>query len=600
MENRPKTLTANAFLTIRSEENKSKHTVVVQVTESSKAPAHASLILSDGVIKDKVVPYKNIKNRLEDAHLPDNSIIEAEIVFHKGALLILLNYKPIYVQAGNPLIGNPIHYGEYTDNGGTPAEGAHTAIPRTIWDPTGGQANKANNGQGGAANRGSGATRTSRGPVRQKNNSGGYEDDDFTPISLLNGKTQSYVLRARLTRCPPPRNFNGKKGPGKVQNLIIMDKSGKIQLTLWTEQVDKFASILREGAVYVITGADIRHASKYNKTGKKWELVGSKVTQITEADEANSGAVPTKKFNLVKISDIASKAAYAVVDILGIVASDKPDVTQISIKKTGELKDKTEITIADESNAKINAVVWGDNSKLTALTRGQLVIFEGVSVREFKGSKNLSFGYETRVYTEIPDDVERRNELIMWRNKWNAGDAEVNNLSEWTSTASNSVVKSLKQIKEEAERGILMQSVDRMYFSAIVNVTGFTRRLTWTSTQDNKEIFLGTIKVCDHSHEMFIGLAGDQAGKAIVAKEAEDIKLLKDGGEESEKELRQYLNTRKYKEYYVRIGTKLNTYNGEDRVNYTIHSAYPTTVPEAFKKQNAILLRTLKRYLGVN
>ncbi|MFC2143052.1 hypothetical protein ACFLQN_01490 [Candidatus Aenigmatarchaeota archaeon] len=44
----------------------------------------------------------------------------------------------------------------------------------------------------------------------------------------------------KITDVSPVREFNRDGNPGKVQNLVIEDETGKIRLSLWNDEVDKY------------------------------------------------------------------------------------------------------------------------------------------------------------------------------------------------------------------------------------------------------------------------------------------------------------------------------------------------------------------------
>ena len=75
------------------------------------------------------------------------------------------------------------------------------------------------------------------------------KEDDFTPVKLLSANMQSWIICVRVESIGQIRTFTYKQGAkqgqeGKVCNLVLFDNSGKIQLTLWTEEVDKFYSMI--------------------------------------------------------------------------------------------------------------------------------------------------------------------------------------------------------------------------------------------------------------------------------------------------------------------------------------------------------------------
>jgi len=58
-------------------------------------------------------------------------------------------------------------------------------------------------------------------------------------ISELKPGTKDVVIEAEIEEIGPVREFNKFGNPGKVANATIIDDSGKIQLTLWNDQIDQ-------------------------------------------------------------------------------------------------------------------------------------------------------------------------------------------------------------------------------------------------------------------------------------------------------------------------------------------------------------------------
>ena len=106
------------FLGIRDNEQLRCHRIIVQVLER-KSKNRFYLVLSDGYLKEEVIPYKNLAERLKDQHLEVGTIVEAVIVFYKRELMILLNYRVIYDSKEQEIntVGSPITYQEYVQNG---------------------------------------------------------------------------------------------------------------------------------------------------------------------------------------------------------------------------------------------------------------------------------------------------------------------------------------------------------------------------------------------------------------------------------------------------------------------------------------------------
>lgn len=59
-------------------------------------------------------------------------------------------------------------------------------------------------------------------------------------ISDLKPKQGKVELEGTLKDVSPPREFQKFGKPGKVANAVLEDKTGKVVLTLWNEDAEKF------------------------------------------------------------------------------------------------------------------------------------------------------------------------------------------------------------------------------------------------------------------------------------------------------------------------------------------------------------------------
>ena len=75
------------------------------------AGTNPQVILSDGHIKDAFALYKTIKERMLDDTPAEGTVLEVDVIFHKGQLLILTDYRVIHKNV--PTIGDPIWYQDF-------------------------------------------------------------------------------------------------------------------------------------------------------------------------------------------------------------------------------------------------------------------------------------------------------------------------------------------------------------------------------------------------------------------------------------------------------------------------------------------------------
>ena len=566
---KPVKLTEKAFLRMREDgqNQPKKQKVVVQVLETLENKGFPFVILSDGYLKEQAIPYKNIKTRIEDQPLIINSVIEVEVALHREKVFIL-KLVLIYTKHGNQVIGSPIFYSEYVNNHKKFDRGASNLIPSGIL----------------------GVDR------RESNN--------LTLISDLNDYIGNITIKARLVHCP---DLKKAENADKHSHFIFLDESGSIELTVWKEDLSRFQSILKEDLVYLIKNPKIKTGSIFNKAESSCELSTQRKTKIElvdKVDKKDAQLVAHKKYNLVPISKIQSSVQEGeVIDLIGVVDQEAISIPRTN-SKSGKKYVKTEVILIDESNTKISVFTWDVETSIEELNKGQVVILEGVIVGIFRNVRELKFKKKSsRIRTRIPESLPRLKSLIQWINeKRRRNLIRRNRDARVTSTPKpkhkpkpkDIIVVPLKEIKRLAEESLKNQQEYEIEFYSVVNIVGFQKQLTWAHPDHQQDHWFALIKICDHSEEIW-AMAGNQACKVIINEEdITKIGILSRGGKEEQKELKDYLFTRCFKEYLVSITAKIDRCFARRRVVYIIKNAYGLyDSPPILRKVNQSLLKTL-------
>lgn len=77
------------------------------------------------------------------------------------------------------------------------------------------------------------------------------EDDIYTPIKALSTMNSDWIIKARVSKKYPVKQWSNDKGDGKLLNFELIDRHGtQIQATLFNKAVDKFDPILEQDKVY--------------------------------------------------------------------------------------------------------------------------------------------------------------------------------------------------------------------------------------------------------------------------------------------------------------------------------------------------------------
>jgi replication factor A1 len=96
------------------------------------------------------------------------------------------------------------------------------------------------------------------------------------------------------------------------------------------------------------------------------------------------------------------------IDAIGIVINIGT-LAQVNIKQSGQVKDRRNIIIADESELSIQISLWGSNAHNSSYVTGQVLALRGARVSDYNG-KSLNSGDEhSQIY--IDPDHKRTHAL---------------------------------------------------------------------------------------------------------------------------------------------------------------------------------------------
>lgn len=167
-------------------------------------------------------------------------------------------------------------------------------------------------------------------------------------------------IRARVTQKSNIRTWSNSRGEGKLFSVNLIDESGEIRATGFTDTVDKYYEMLEVNKVYYISKATLKTANKqYTSVKNDYEMTFNQDTLIEPCSEETD--LPTITFDFVPINSLDSKQPQAVIDVIGVVKS-MSDVTSITTKQNKELT-KREVQLADQSGMVVNLTLWGNDAE---------------------------------------------------------------------------------------------------------------------------------------------------------------------------------------------------------------------------------------------
>eukprot|EP01071_Lankesteria_metandrocarpae_P006425 Lankesteria_metandrocarpae@DN4352_c0_g1_i2.p1 len=218
------------------------------------------------------------------------------------------------------------------------------------------------------------------------------------PITGITTFIAKWQIKARVTAKADMKKYNTARGEGKLFSVDLVDADGgEIRATFFNKGADKYHQMLQPNSVFFFSKGTVRQADKrFNKLNHTCELQFGEDAQIQPADEDD--AIPKIKYNFVKISELSDKKKGDFVDVVAVVTRAS-DISQITIKSTGELKDKRDWVLVDDSNTSIEMTLWGEKTNLideATLQTNPVVAIKGAKVDEYQGRK-LTASFHTAV-----------------------------------------------------------------------------------------------------------------------------------------------------------------------------------------------------------
>ena len=585
--------------------------VVLQVLEViekelNKRPMHIAK-LSDGFFSEEFIIYPQIADEFKELIKPLD-IIETGIIVkdNNGSVKLMYEYRPLYGGV-NEVIGAPIKVPENLETAINHM--GSNEIPQTVLFGIGAEEPQVQR---------TGGIRGSKMNVEITDNHGerrqvvaqpvqpvarNYNDTEmYTEIANLNAYDRSWKIKGRIIKKSELKEFVAKGKEGCVFNIVILDSTRSIQGTFFNDTAREYYSKLFQGKVYSFADGIIKQAGMYNNTGNKLEISFGDKSEIRELiDDQN---ISNFQYNLVKISEIATKKENDIVDIIAVVQDSLP-LRDVNLK-SGENREVREIIFKDDSNHSINMTLWGSDAVQHDIPKDTIIILEGVMVKDYNG-RNLSFLKGSKIIDRMPD-IPRYRELLMWRNTHRGTEDNI------ISLAGEKIMQKMKLFKVaqmNAEASLLLDDHDdtKLYFTVIASFVRILGNIYYDSCEDpncmkkvvrntygtydcekcNKTFdkprprFFCNMKFADDTDSFIAMINGDDNAKLFLEKPIEELKEMRDG---SESDFADYMRMKQFEEYKLRVTSKKDFYMSEAKVKFTVIKATKIEkAPEFYAQQ---------------
>ncbi|KAJ2642873.1 Replication factor A protein 1 [Coemansia sp. RSA 1694] len=207
------------------------------------------------------------------------------------------------------------------------------------------------------------------------------------PISDLNPYHNKWTIRARVTQKTGIKTWNKETSQGRLFSVTLLDDSGEIRGTAFTQQVDKLFPLFEAGKVYYISNAQVRMAKQqFSNVKNQYELTFDDNTMVEQCLE--QGSVPQEQYDFIPLASLGKFEKNHVVDVL-VVLREVAELTEISMRNSDRKMTKRELTVVDKSGFQVRTTLWGTDAETFNVSMESVIAFKGVRVGDF-GGRTLS------------------------------------------------------------------------------------------------------------------------------------------------------------------------------------------------------------------
>ena len=206
------------------------------------------------------------------------------------------------------------------------------------------------------------------------------EEYSSDSIGLLEDGDKEKSFTGIVTSISNPRSFKTRKGnSGKVCNVEVEDKTGKIRVVLWTENIKHLKNI-SEGDIVQVAGVDI----KDGYSGLEAQMRPRSVFKL--APDADPADYPEYHEDITPISEVQADTKVNIIARITRIPAIR------SYNKNGKDGKVASLELQDASG-NISYTLWNNNVDLIKsleLNDGDTVKILQAQVRERNGEKSLT------------------------------------------------------------------------------------------------------------------------------------------------------------------------------------------------------------------
>lgn len=472
-----------------------------------------------------------------------------------------------------------------------------------------GQAQQAQQPQGVSANGFYGAKPAQQQPVQapqrslpsRANGSSNASHGNLYPIEALSPYAHKWTIKARCTHKSDVKEWHNKNGQGKLFSVTLMDDSGEIRATGFTDSVDALYDVFQENQVYYISApCAVKLAKKqFSTVNNDYELTFERETVVEKAE--NTDDVPQVRYNFTPIGELTSVENQTTIDTIGVL-KEVGEVSEITSKTTSKPYAKRELTLVDSTLSSVRLTIWGNTATQFDVQPESVVAFKGVKVSDFGGRSLslLSSGSMT-----VDPDIDEAHKLKGW---YDAQGRQDNFTAYSAASVAGGGVSSKNQefhtVQQVRDENLGLRSEEEAdYFSVRATVvyvrqenTSYPGCRTKEPKECNKKLietnpgewscercntsfdapeyrYILSVSVADHTGQMWLTCFNEQ-GKVVMgisANELEDLKKRAQDEDVKEPLLEAFAGAN-FQTFNFRCRAKMDNYQDQQRYGLEFHN----------------------------